>query len=218
MSNKMEQEMKILEMHLTKLSLSNEINTFSGFVAALGDARTATGRDGDGNKIQGGYHGCWLGTIGYLALLDQIGTCFKPRSASEVEGNTITKALTYFTTLEYYEIEAIYALRCAFAHDFSLSNISYTKQGLMHRFEVSQGPIGKVVVLPKEKWNGDYNNINDDNTTIINLELLGDMVEGIYKRLLSLVKNSELEIVLPGGVNELVKRYWFCSFEISCAG
>ncbi len=184
---------------------------FSGFAAALGDARKATGRDKNGQKIDSSKHGCWLGAIGYMALLDQMGTCFKPVGVPVEQGNTIRKALRYFSTLPDNEIDAIYALCCAFAHDFSLYNINTREPSLTHRFQVGVGGSMNVVTLPTTPWDGDYRNRAKDNVTTINLEAFGDLVEGICNQLTRLIQSDDLEVVLAGGTDELLQRYSFFS-------
>jgi hypothetical protein len=211
LTEKLMPEKKALEAHFSKIFSEGGVTRFSGFVAARNDARVATGRDGNGNKIPGGYQGSWLGAVGYMSLLDQIGSCFKPKARSSVSGNTIFKALSYFSQLTSDQINAIYALRCAFSHDFSLYNINVRDPYLTHRFQVRQGSTGDFIVLPKTRWDGNYENMTPDNGTIINLELLGDLVEDICRNLESMARNGELEIVLPGGSDELLRRYSFYS-------
>ncbi len=196
-----------IELHLTNHAPTEGIHVFSGFVAALRDARKVTGRDELGRKVDDAKHGCWLGAIGYMALLDQIGTCFKPKQKSRTDGNSIFKALKYFSNLSDDEIEALYALRCCFAHDFSLHNINREKQSRTHRFRVGVGASTHIVALPSIRWNGDYECKNLDDFTVINLEAFGDLVEGICQQLSALSSSDELEIVLPGGSDELLRRY-----------
>jgi hypothetical protein len=186
------------------------VNHFSGFMGAIRDARQMTGRVPDtGAKIDGQGHGSWLGAIGYLALLDQIGSCFKQKNTETLSGNAINRALGYFTGLIQAEIDAIYALRCAFAHDYSLYN-THTRQSLQHCFIVWEGQ-GPLVRFPTVPWDGDYNNLSPDRMTHINLEVLGDLVEDVYRRLVQLSQVDALEIILIGGADELVRRYSFIS-------
>lgn len=188
-------------------------------MGALRDARKFTKRDQDtGQKLSVdscGNHGSWLGSIGYLALLDQIGGCFKPKGASNISGNCIIKALRYFSNIDQKEADAIYALRCSLAHDFGLFNHNTKKPNLTHLFTLHQGPSGSVVTLPKIQWDGDYQNITPDNSTCINLEALGDLVEAIYLELLRLASNQELEIVLAGGAVELLTKYSIIAPNVS---
>jgi hypothetical protein len=208
-------EEEAIQRHLTALSFSTSVNHFSGFVAALRDMRGATGRNPDtGEKISGQGHGNWLGATGYLMLLDQIGSCFKPRSSAGITGNTIHKALGYFTQLPDREIDALYALRCAFAHDYSLYNIPPNgRQSLQHHFVVWEGS-GPLIRFPNTPWNGDYNNQTNENATWVNLEALGDLVEQVYRQLLNLAAANQLDIALGGGADELVRRYSFVAVRL----
>lgn len=199
-----------IKLHLSGLHSDNQFVYFSSFIAALRDARKFTGREMDtGIKMSGyGDHGSWLGAIGYMTLMDQIGKCFRPVSQTKItDANSITKCLRYFTTLSNEEIDAIYALRCAFAHDYSLLNISTTKPQLNHRFTVYQGNEGNVVTLPSSAWDGDRNSDDMNTITLVNLEGLGDLVESICRHLLYLSDRNELVIDLKGGVEELTSRY-----------
>jgi hypothetical protein len=180
----------------------------SGFCAALKDARAATKRDPeDGGKLPGEKHGSWLGALGYMVLLDQIGKCFRPQSKHAIQGSAIHKALTYFTTLGNAEMDALYALRCAFAHDYSLINVNREKPGLTHRFHIWDGPSGSVVTLPKVRWDGNLKTKSAENVTSVNLEQLGDLVENIFRTLMSLAQAKKLELDLRGGPDELMHRY-----------
>lgn len=200
-----------IESHLGNIQRMPNFTLSSCFMGALRDARKFTKRNQDtGKKLADdscGDHGSWLGTIGYLALLDQIGGCFKPKGIATITGNCVIKALRYYTSISQRDADAIYALRCSLAHDFGLFNYNPKKPNLTHLFTLHQSPSGPVVKLPTIQWDGDYQNIVPDNSTWINLEALGDMVEEIYLELLRLASKSELEIVLAGGAVELVTRY-----------
>lgn len=207
MTEKYMSSKQAIEVHLTNHPPTEGIHVFSGFAAALGDARKITGRNEIGNKVDHTKHGCWLGAIGYMALLDQIGTCFKPKRKSHENGNSIRRALKYFSNLSDDEIEALYALRCCFAHDFSLHNINKEKPSRTHRFRVGVGASTHIVTLPSLHWDGNYESKSLDDFTLINLEAFGDLVESICEQLSTLAKSDELEIVLPGGSDELLHRY-----------
>lgn len=200
-----------IAIHLANLREFDGIIYASGFILALRDARHFTKRNQDtGTKLLEavcGNHGSWLGTIGYLALLDQIGGCFKPKGVTKIEDVSIVRALRYFTTLTIEQSLAIYALRCAFAHDYSLININKNKPMLTHIFTVSQGTTDPVVKLANKQWNGSIENFTDDNITHVNLETLGDTVEEVYQKLIELRNTNRLEIVLKGGAEELLRRY-----------
>jgi hypothetical protein len=210
---------RAIKMHLSlyNVDANAQMTFFSGFTAGLRDARKFTGRDqSTGTKINGekiGDHGSWLGAIGYMAILDQIGTCFKPKSVTTINRNTIFKALKYFSQLPDLEIDALYALRCAFAHDYSLYNINPNKPNLTHHFAVCQSPALKPVTLPQNQWDGDYSKKNLNNRTLINLETFGNTVELVCAKLIEHANNNDIEIVLTNGSDELLQRYSFYSSD-----
>ncbi|MDQ3848433.1 MAG: hypothetical protein M3261_05710 [Thermoproteota archaeon] len=186
---------------------SGGIKVFSGFALGLQEVRQATGREpATGEKRNYANYGSWLGAVGYMALLDQIGSCFKPKVTPLVAGNTIEKALTYFSNLSSDERCALYALRCAFAHDYSLYNINPRNPRYTHQFAVKVGP-GPVITLPTQSWDGDYSHKTTENQTVVNLEAFGDLVEDICLKIFDLANRKELTVVLPGGSDELVQRY-----------
>jgi hypothetical protein len=217
MSSSIMPAQQAIQLHLTNLNQNQNITFFSGFVAALRDARKFTKRDQTtGQKLPNdgcGDHGSWLGSIGYLSLLDQIGKCFKPAAAAQIEnGNPISKALRYFAAhIPNAEVDAIYALRNAFAHDYSLYNINPARPSYTHHFNVTQSPVLPLVRLPQVQWNGNMNNITHNSRTVVNLEALGDTVEAIYSQLLQMADNNTLAIILNGGSDELIRRYSFYS-------
>lgn len=154
----------------------------------------------------------WLGNIGYMVLLDQIGSCFKPRNVQLVQGNEIMKALNHFTSLSDEEKNIIYALRCALAHDYSLCNINSKKSELTHNFALTKGS-NVLIKKPIARWNGDFQSRNADNQTLVDLQEVGNLVEDICKKLFGLASKNELDVILGGGSDELIQRYSFQFFE-----
>ncbi len=80
---------------------------------------------------------------------------------------------------------------------------------MTHHFEVCQSSSVPFVTLPKEQWDGNYENKNGRNKTKINLEALGDMVEQICFQLNELANKNEIEVTLIVGWDELLQRYSF---------
>jgi hypothetical protein len=70
-------------------------------------------------------------------MLEQVGECFEPvpRLRTAVIGNSRVKALTYYGPpgLDDDRILAVYALRCAFAHDYGLNHMGLDKQAAKMR-------------------------------------------------------------------------------------
>lgn len=196
-----------LDLHLFEHVSAGEGHMASALMRALSSIRKETGRDKNGLKILGEDHGSWLGAIGYMVILDQIGNCFRPRTRPTFHNlSSIQKALRYFTRLGHRKINAIYALRCALAHDYSLCNY-HKDQSLQHRFVVTQGEKPLLVRLPRAPWDGDILKKDRRNVTVVNIEKLGDLVETVYRRLIDLHKHNGLEISLKRGADELIQRY-----------
>lgn len=93
----------------------------SPYMAALIDSRKLTARNIRTGKKLNREHGCWLGALGYMALVDHIGGMIKLKNENARE-NYFMSALKYFTKLNDKEIKALYALRCSFAHNYHLYN------------------------------------------------------------------------------------------------
>ncbi|WP_133805921.1 hypothetical protein [Kribbella caucasensis] len=201
-------EKNAIAMHLSYRPAQNGLHIYSSFAAALRDAREATGRNPDtGELINPHRHGNWLGAIGYMILLDQIGECFKPRPAAAVSGNSFSKALSYFTNLPEPERQALYALRCCFVHDFALYNINHRDSSLTHHFEVHASLDAPLIHLPRVRWDGNRSARGSDTATRINLTAVADLVESVAGELFQLAASDDLEVVLAGGSDELLDRY-----------
>lgn len=188
-----------------------EINiqgSFSSFNVALYEIRRITKRDNLTGKRNSSYENCsWLGAIGYMSLLDMIGACFKPKNKTVAEDRDFVRALKYFSeNLTEDKMLALYALRCAFIHDFSLCNL-HSNEKLRHIFIIRIGNNDNVVELPTIPWDGKYDNKNKDNQTIVYIEKFGDIVESVCKKIIQLADDKELEIILSGGADELISRY-----------
>lgn len=207
MTEKLMPKDKAIALHLSFSPGANGVQILSGFAIALRDARKMTNRDlHTGEKLAGGGYSSWLGAIGYMALLDQIGGCFKPTGGAPAQGNSISQALSYFSSLSAAEIDALYALRNAFAHDYSLYNVNPKKPSLTHRFELDPNSPA-LVLLPTIPWSGDFTNMPPGTATVVNLVLFGDLVEEVCQKLFSLANTNTLDVTLPGGSDELLRRY-----------
>jgi hypothetical protein len=198
---------KALAMHLASVGPRGEdgIRIYSGFVAALRDARRVTGRDqATGRVLEPELCGSWIGAVGYLILLDQIGGTLRPRtSASSVGG--MRNALQDFAHMPRLEVDALYALRCALAHDFALLNIGPPQ--LTHHFALSANRVDAPVTLPTNQWNGDLDHRSTDSQTTINLWAVGDTVETIVETISEMVQSGDISVKLQGGTDELLQRY-----------
>lgn len=204
-------------LHLNSEKDENGRTSESSLVHALRNIRLITERDQDtGVATPDGYLGNWIGAIGYITILDQIGKCYRPLSQeriSDANMSPIKKALFYFnfTNLNGKEIDAIYALRNAFHHDFSLLNLDEGRRRAkyIHHFQVNAHPTDRIIRLPFTPWDGNIDNRNNENATYVNLQALGDLVEKVYAELIKLESKGELILELAGGETELKARYIF---------
>jgi hypothetical protein len=162
------------------------IDLRSSLEASLRDCRDATNRDANGNVPPGADAGSWLGAIGYLALLDQIGGAvinLHP-SCKPSGGSCVERALAHFTDVTGDEAICLYALRNSLAHDFSLVNVPPStvrplrRRKLTRLFTLTRGA-PELIQWPSADWNPKRPNRGD--ATIVDVQLLGDLVEGAVR-------------------------------------
>lgn len=191
-------------------------------IAGLRDSRQNTKRNvdsGEFNFEKPGDIGNWLGAIGYMTVLDQVGTSLSLKGQDKLSGrSSILKALTFFDgRLTENEIHALIALRNAFFHDFNLINVtgpkSKFKSEQTHRFTVYAYPDDKVVSLPTKQWNGDYENKSwdKDTETRINLFEFGNLVESVIKNIRVKINLGQVEIN-EKNIYAFINKYTFVIF------
>jgi hypothetical protein len=152
-----------------------------------------------------------LGALGYLVMLEQIGKCYRPAGAVARTSHSLVNALAFFApAFGDAEAYALWSLRCSFAHDYGLINDKNKKDSrLVHHFilDASEDPAVPVAKLPSVGWDGKLNNLRKWNATLIDLRALGDLAEEVFKCLLTVHEQGNLEIALKGGLFELQSRY-----------
>lgn len=163
------------------------------FTAAVNHARAACGRDHAGNLVDPGHAGNWAGNICYLALLDQLATCF-----GVVRDPNSQKYISFLTAngIRSDDANAIYALRCALVHEFGLVNISRSNPDLQRAFTVTPEATGDMVQHPKTPWDGAYASLTADNVTIVHLGCFANQVERIIADLKHKADSGGLATVL----------------------
>lgn len=167
----------------------------SPYMAALIDARRVTARNIRSGKKLNKEHGCWLGVLGYMALVDHVGGVIKTKNGVRRD-NDFLSALRFFTSLKEREIKALYALRCSFAHNYHLYNNNSKDDDKIHHFKVTSGLTGNdLIIFPKEKWDGRHETKNNNNKTIVNLELFGDLVENMHKEIISNINYENIDVI-----------------------
>ena len=141
------------------------------------------------------------GVLLYLVLLEQIGTLFRVKSFGKPSGkNGIKDALKMFSSsLTDDEIEAINDLRNSLAHNFGLATESNTyrvKRKKYHLFTLDFSQDAKLVVLPKEAWDGDFEHKYESNMTKIGVFAFCKQVEDIVEQLKKAANRREVELRL----------------------
>jgi hypothetical protein len=183
----------------------------SSLAALLVDVRGAAQRDlATGRPLQGGQHHSWLAATGYLILVDQIGTCFDVVGRSSSGEKAFIRALDAFSPERDMQIwYALYALRCALAHDYSLFNQSNDAKK-RHAFNLTADPALPLVCLPARTWSGTYDVDNlppEEEITVVNLHKVADLVEDMVAKLQRLHAERKLAIRASLSIDEFHLRY-----------
>jgi hypothetical protein len=191
-----------LELHLGEPRQVNGLTYKSSLVALLADARGAAQRDQTtGDVLPGSESMSWLGAVGYLILLDQIGKCFKPVTNPATDAEPIIRALRNFSSVQdHLTLQALYALRNALAHDYALFNANANDPARRRAFNFCVGIAGPVVQLPTTPWGGSYDAttpVPDDQITVVNIRKVGDVAEEVVTVLRRLNAQGALDIGLP---------------------
>jgi hypothetical protein len=189
------------------------IQFVSCFWLALRDARVASGRDIEtGDPGPEASASIWLGAIGYLILLDQIGTAvYSKQKGLPPDEPGIHKAFFSFSDIGGTpEAEALYALRCALAHDYSLVNVPKNKNSLLrfHLFELHGDSSTPVVQLPTHPWDGNPETADStETTTVVGIPALCDLGETMAQAVLDAYENNDLVLAIPEGPDWVRHRY-----------
>jgi hypothetical protein len=201
-------ERDALRFYLTAKPIGGPVEFVSSYHAALRDARATTGRNLDTGAVEHPQHvATWLGAIGYLAFLDQVGTALmRKRPGREAKGNSFERCLRDFAppSLSARDRQALYALRCSLAHDYSLFNLGRGRSAsnLRFRFALHADTGGPLVTHARRRWTGDFVGPQRQSTeTRVNLLHLGKLAEACHHniqhgwstgRVVARVKPSEL--------------------------
>jgi hypothetical protein len=196
-------EQTAIHIHLHDWPTVNGTRLRSSLIALRRDARGAAQRDLDTGEVVAGAHSMsWVGCIGYLILLDQIGTCFRLKGNNGHGDTAIVRAVHSFSDVkDQATLDVLYALRNALTHDFSLFNGHSDNPSRRHalNFLIGEDP-PLVVRFPTRPWSGTYdlnNPPSEDEITVVNIRKVGDLAEGIVRRLQELNRVGGLELRPP---------------------
>jgi hypothetical protein len=190
--------------YLSNKYKSGNLTCKSSYFALLSHARSATGRcckNGSIDFIE--KTGDWSGACMYLILIDHIGGRFRNKN-KEIDSNLkdFGAALKSFTGLSKKKIEILRELRNSFLHKFNLYNFPEDKKFVCRLFSVNRGE--EFIRLPMknlEDSEKSLSKIEDGNKTCVSLKKLGDLVENMHKKLLSLLNSGDLIVVTENSDN-----------------
>jgi hypothetical protein len=118
----------------------------------------------------------WLATLGYLVVVEHLGSSIARQSTVYPE-RLASEAAFKAAALEFSdggiaedEAEALYSLRCALGHQYGLRNRR------RHIFTLDQ--VSPLVVLPTIPWDGTRSNASRSQT-VVNVREVGRFVEGL---------------------------------------
>jgi hypothetical protein len=172
----------------------------SYLTAALRDAQTAfdTGA------------AFWLASIGYLIAVEQIGHTIRTGDSSDVSarrGSRVAFAAAMSDlgdpALEPEEIDALYDMRCALAHEFGLRNKPVNEKWTPRVFTFRQS--GSLIVLPSAPWDRTLDSARRaDMTTTVNVHRVRAYVEALVARARQLHVDQRLRLVQGVTAEEVV--------------
>ena len=185
------------------------LQVISSLAALARDARGATFRNPDsGVPAEGGPSPSWLGTMGYLILLEQIGEAVHRPGGPEAQDG-IPRAIAHFSSddLDAATIGGLIGLRNALAHDYGLVATS-GDQARRHIFRLSGS--GPLVRLPDQPWDRGWHAHPDLDATHVNVFALAD-VEAVIASVGTAWWANDLDTDLKGGRDELAARFLFAT-------
>jgi len=147
-----------------------------------------------------------------LILLEQIGKSLRPsgRRAKLKKEKPLETALRHFagssTTVQQRKV--LYALRCAFAHEYGLFNRGYDREKVYRRvFRLDDNPLAPLIKWPARPWSGDYKLANSTASTTVGIVAVGNICEEVVKSVRVHSMRGELRGIIP--IRELQKRFGF---------
>lgn len=180
----------------------------SALEALLTDAHRVTGRDDDGNVLNEEHLGTWLGVMGYLALVDQIGKVLKWTSRPDCSGAKFEQILQQHGKTEA-EAAALYGFRNAMVHSYGLANENRDKPKRQHYFRLNVWGGSPLVDFPRRPWDGDPTNVGEDVTTTVSLQAVGNLGETLVLDLQESYLNDNTSVTLRKDVLATRSGYFY---------
>lgn len=175
----------------------------SSLLAAYNDARGATHRDRKTGAYEdddaAAHSASWLGVIGYLAIIDQIGCCFGLAGANPTGRNEFLRGLELFSDVSALDAEALYALRNGLMHGYRLAGRSNSLKRDYRFALVNDADASLVTEIDFE----------GQPRTQINLRAVGDLAERMLEQLRKELDGARLQMAAGMDIHEFVELYGF---------
>lgn len=190
---------RIVLSHHEHPIMGTPVNVRSSFEAAYSDAMETVP------------HAAWLAALGVLCFFDEVGGAVRSTLASDVAKTTnVEKGLAHFTDVSPEDALVLYALRCAFAHHYSLINVGKGQRAEMlhHAFVLVNDPdLEWLVTIPKMRWDGQDMLDLRGRQTEVNLARLFAVAGRLRSRVVALHEEGNLSLVNSSA--ETRRRYVF---------
>ncbi|MND64295.1 hypothetical protein D3C81_365640 [compost metagenome] len=166
------------------------------------------------------YSGKILPLLGGLSALDQFGLCYEPKPSTFPKAlaskSGIIKAAHNFLGIivDTPDSNALYALRNALMHQASLISVGQQAKSKHYWFEIDNSITG-LFTHATTAWDGQFNNRNDSNKTIVNASTLLKLALSAPQKIKDLHEKGALSLKLTGGLEELLTNYVQLDFEKS---
>ena len=141
------------------------------------DAHRVTGRNDDGDVVDEEHLGTWLGAMGYLALIDQLGKVLRWSDRNVGPWTSPFEQILEQHGKSRAEAAALYALRNAMAHNYGLANRNANRPECQHYFQLRVLGGETLVKLPSSAWDGTPDGVSAESTTVVSLQAIGNLGE-----------------------------------------
>jgi hypothetical protein len=144
-------------------------------------------------------------------VLDQLGFCYSRKDIpaySHTNASSIKKSLYYFCDFQEndQDTKTLYALRNSFLHTASILSKAEKNNQPNHRFIFDKSS-QDLIKYPMVAWDGDFHNLKNEMTTVVNPEIFVQMAEEAVKAACNHLYNDNLIVTCNSGEIEFFYRF-----------
>jgi len=146
-----------------------------------------------------------------FTVLDQLGFCYSRSDIptySDINASSIKKSLYYFCGFSENDrdTKTLYALRNSFLHTASCLSKAERPNQPNHSFVFDKNS-DDLIKYPDIPWDGDFNNLNNSMSTIVNPVMLVDLIEASVANALKYLYDGSLVVSCDSGKAEFYYRF-----------